>query len=146
MATGDAPVFALESAGPISLEQLETEYPQVFGPGVGRLDGRYCIILDNNVAPVQHPPRRAPIPLQDVLKRTMDDLVRQNILAPVQRPTRVSSLMAVPKKDGKLRICLDPRDLNRAIRREHYLLPTIKDIAARLSGAKVFTSGKDSGM
>ena len=35
----------------------------------------------------------------------------------------------VPKKDGKLRICLDPRDLNRAIHREHY----------RLHGSKVFT-------
>ena len=48
-------------------------------------------------------------------------------------------MVAVPKKDGKLRICLDPRDLNKAIRREHYPLPTIEDVATRLHGAKVFT-------
>ena len=51
----------------------------------------------------------------------------------------VSSMVVVPKKDGKLRICLDPRDLHKAIRREHYPLPTIEDIATRLHGAKVFT-------
>ena len=45
----------------------------------------------------------------------------------------------VPKKEGKLRICLDPRDLNVAIQREHYQLPTIGDIASRLSGTKIFT-------
>ena len=48
-------------------------------------------------------------------------------------------MVVVPKKDGKLRICLDPRDLNKAIRREHYPLPTIEDVATRLYGAKVFT-------
>ena len=38
----------------------------------------------------------------------------------------------------KLRICLDPKDLNRAIQREYYPLPTIEDIATRLHGAKVY--------
>ena len=38
-----------------------------------------------------------------------------------------------------LRICLDPKDLNRAVRREHYPLPPIEDIATRLHGAKLFT-------
>ena len=48
-------------------------------------------------------------------------------------------MVAVPKRDGKLRICLDPRDLNRAIRREHFPLPTIEDVATRFHGAKVFS-------
>ena len=49
-------------------------------------------------------------------------------------------MVAVPKANGaKLRICLDPKDLNRAVQRENYPLPTIEDIATRLHGAKVFT-------
>ena len=48
-------------------------------------------------------------------------------------------MVIVPKKDGKLRICLDPKDLNPAIQREHYLLPTLEEIATRLHGARVFT-------
>jgi len=48
-------------------------------------------------------------------------------------------MVVVPKKNGSLRICLDPKDLNKAIQRQHYPLPTIEDIATRLYGAKVFT-------
>jgi len=45
----------------------------------------------------------------------------------------------VPKKNGTLQICLDPRDLNRYIQRGHYRLPMIEDIATQLDKAKVFT-------
>ena len=81
-----------------------------------------------------------PVALREQLKQTLDDLEQQEIVAPVTAPTTwVNSMVVVPKKNGKLRICLDPKDLNRAIKREHYPLPTIEDIATRLHGAKVFT-------
>ena len=47
--------------------------------------------------------------------------------------------MLVEKPDGSLRICLDPRDLNKVIKREHYQLPTFDEIASRLTGATRFT-------
>ena len=34
---------------------------------------------------------------------------------------------------------MDPRDLNQAIRREHYQMPTIEEVATRLRNAKTFT-------
>ena len=43
------------------------------------------------------------------------------------------------KKDRKLRVSLDPKDLNKAVLREHYQLPTIEDISLCLAGAKIFT-------
>ena len=42
-------------------------------------------------------------------------------------------------KPNKIRICLDPRDLNEAIKREHYQMPTIEEVATRLNRAKLFT-------
>ena len=48
-------------------------------------------------------------------------------------------MVVVQKKNGALRICLDPKELNKAIQRENYPLPTIEDVAIRLYGAKVFT-------
>ena len=48
-------------------------------------------------------------------------------------------MVVVPKKDRKLRVCLDPKDLNKAVLREHYQLPTIEDISSHLVGAKIFT-------
>ena len=50
----------------------------------------------------------------------------------------MSSVLAVPKKDGSVRICLDPKDLNNAIKRSHYPLPTVDDVTCRLTKAKVF--------
>ena len=81
-----------------------------------------------------------PVALRDRLKATLDDMVRDDIIEAVEEPTEwISSMVVIMKKDSKLRICLDPKDLNRAIRRENYQLPTIEDIATRLYGAKVFT-------
>lgn len=139
-ATGDAPVYSVSKLGPLTTQQLTQQYPAVFGGGVGHLEGQYHIRLDESVIPVQHSPRRVPVPLRDTLQCTLTDLTQQGIIAPVQRPTPwISSMVIVPKKNGTLRICLDPKDLNRAIRREHYPLPTIEDVASRLHGAKVFT-------
>ena len=48
-------------------------------------------------------------------------------------------MLAVPKKNGTIRICLDPKDLNKAILRENYRMPTIEDFATRLLEAKLFS-------
>lgn len=42
-------------------------------------------------------------------------------------------------KTGKLRVCLDPRPLNKAILRPHYPLPTLEDMTSKLAGAKYFS-------
>ena len=51
----------------------------------------------------------------------------------------LSSLVIVEKPDGQLRICLDPRHLNRAIKRPHFVMPSPEEILARMSNAKFFT-------
>ena len=43
-------------------------------------------------------------------------------------------------KPNKVGICLDPRDLNLAIKREHYPMKTIEEIVAEIPGAKVFST------
>ena len=112
----------------------------MFSDGVGLLEGEYRIAIDPKAVPVQHAARRVPVALREKLQQTLQDLVKQEVLAPVQGPTAwVSSMVVVPKSDGKIRICIDPQELNAAIQREHYQLPTIEEIATRLPGAKVFT-------
>ena len=51
----------------------------------------------------------------------------------------VNSMVVVEKPSGALRICLDPRDLNKVIHRPHYPLKTPSDILPELSGARYFT-------
>ena len=53
-------------------------------------------------------------------------------------------MVTIIKPSGKLRICIDPHDLNRAIKREYYPTRTIEEVVTRMPNAKVF-SVLDSG-
>ena len=80
-----------------------------------------------------------PIALRPKIKEKLDALVKRKVITPVTEPLEwVSSMLAVIKPN-KIRICLDPRDLNEAIKREHYQMPTIEEVATRLNRAKLFT-------
>lgn len=77
---------------------------------------------------------------KEKLKQKLQELEEKNVIQKVDRPTPwVNSLVILEKRDGSLRFCLDPRDLNKAIRREHPRTTTAEDIASRLSGKKVFS-------
>ena len=127
---GDTTVYTLNVPSPISKEQLVKKYPRVFNEGVGKLEGEYHIRLDLRITPVQHTPRRVPV-APDRLKQTLHDMAKQDIIAPLTKPTPwISSMVVVPKKNGALHICLDPKD---------YPLPTVEDIVTRLHWAKLLT-------
>ena len=65
-------------------------------------------------------------------------MVNLDIIEPVQKPTDwVNGIVVVEKKIGKLRVCLDPKPLNKAIKRKH--LPTAEEIFSQMSGASYFS-------
>lgn len=68
----------------------------------------------------------------------------QLVIVKVTESTDWANALVVVEKPrtGKLRICLDPRDFNKAIKRPHYPLPTIEDITPKLIGAKHFIVNK----
>ena len=117
---------------------LLAEYKDVF-EGLGDLPGEYHIVTDEAVKPLIHPPRRVPVSLREQIKAKLDEMVQRDIITPVTEPTPWVSSMLVVVKPDKLRICIDPRYLNRAICREHYQMPTIEEVATRLTNAKKFT-------
>ncbi|CAB4029631.1 Hypothetical predicted protein, partial [Paramuricea clavata] len=116
-----------------------SEYKDVFDGSLGKIPDTYKIVIDSTVQPVVHPPRRVPVALRPRIKSELNKLVEREVIVPVTKPTQwVSSMLAVVKPN-KIRICIDPRDLNRAICREHYQLPTVEVVTTRLTGAKKFT-------
>ena len=134
----DKEAMAPEKMSVNATSDIFQEYADVF-EGIGCLDESYHIEIDPSVKPVIHPPRRVPVTLKDPLKKELNRMVEEGILAPVKDPTDwVSSMVTVVKPD-KLRICIDPKDLNRAIKRSHYPMPTIEEVATKLSNAKVFS-------
>ena len=52
----------------------------------------------------------------------------------------MSAMVTATKKSGELRICIDPRPLNKALKREHFPLCTLDDVLPELSDAKVIST------
>ena len=120
-------------------EQVLRDYGDVF-KGIGCFEGDYHISVDPTVPPVVHAPRRVPVALCEPLKEELKSLVDAKILSKVDQPTDwVNSCVCVTKPNGKIRLCLDPKDLNKAIKRPHYYTPTLDDVLPKLSGAKYFS-------
>ena len=114
-------------------------YSDVF-KGEEKLEGQLHLELDESVQPVQLPPRRVPLAVKDKLQSKLERLSNMEIITKVDDPTDwISSQVVTTKRNGKVRLCIDPRPLNNALKRNHYPLPTIEDVVPLLSNAKLFT-------
>ena len=128
------------SSSQITALSLREEFSDVFSDNVGDVGVTHHITVDPKVPPVQHAQRRIQQPLLGPVKEKLDSLVRQGIITPVTEPTRwVNSFVPVLKKNGDIRICIDPKDLNVAIRREHYTMPILSELTPKLKSAKLFS-------
>ena len=86
---------------------------------------------------ISTPPSRIPYVLRKKLKTESDKLVE--MIQAVNEPTEwVNHLVLVEKPNGSLRICIDPKELNKAIKRPHYAHPTAEDILSRMSGVEFY--------
>ena len=92
-------VYTLCSSRPLTKDKLISKYPKVYGERVGCLEGEYHIRLNADIDPVQCTPRRVPAALRECLQYSLDDVVQQDILAPVTKPTPWVNLMVVVLKN-----------------------------------------------
>ena len=149
--TQQTPILGLKASQELSIikiilnvndttQSTINQHPTLF-KGLGCLKTPYRIQVDMTVPPVIVPPRNQPAPLRDRLKTALNEMEAQCVIRKVDEPTQwVNSLVVVEKPQSKkLRICLDPRHLNKAIQREHFQLPTLEDITTRLTGAQMFS-------
>jgi transposase InsO family protein len=120
--------------------EITDEFADVFDGGLGKLPGSVSLKIDKNVEPVISPSRRIPVALRPKLKAELSRLVAIGVIEPVNEPTPwVNQIVLAEKKSGALRICLDPRDLNRALKREHYPLPILDDVLHNMGNSRVFS-------
>lgn len=89
----------------------------------------------------EHPVRMVPIPLLDILKISLEELINGKIIEKVEGLSEwVKALVLVKKPNGSLRICLDPKDINKVIKREYCPIPTLEQITSDMAGATIFST------
>ncbi|GBN21581.1 Uncharacterized protein K02A2.6 [Araneus ventricosus] len=66
-------------------------------------------------------------------------MVINGVLEKVTEPAGWVHPIVVQKPNKEIRICMDPRGLNKYIKREHYPIPTHQSLFSELEGAKYFS-------
>ena len=118
----------------VNLEELLNQHPDLQNAS-GVMPGTCSIKIDPTATPVVHGPRRQPAALLPKIASKLKEMEKEGHLAKVTQPTDWVNSMVVSSRGDKIRICLDPGDLNKAVKREHYPIPTVEEIP----DAKVFT-------
>ena len=122
-----------------TLEEFQDVFPDKlpYGPPPKRQ-------IDHEIetVPGEAPPHKSPYKLSpaemDELKRQIETLLEQGWIRPSSSPYG-SPILFIPKKDGKWRMCIDYRALNRITVKNRYPLPKVDELMDRLHGARYFT-------
>ena len=131
-------LFSLNCENTSSEEILEN-YRDVF-EGLGCLPTEYRIRLEKDAKPIINPPRKIPYALRNKVKNELDRLEKMRVIQKVTEPTEwVNSLVVVEKPNKDVRLCLDPRELNKSILREHFPMKTVEEVAAKVKNAKIYS-------
>ena len=108
--------------------------------GLGLFKKKCTLKVKKNTVPVARPPRRVPLAIKPRLKAKLEELVGKGVISEYEGPTDwLSNLVIIDKNDKSLRLCLDPKELNKCLEREYCEIPTLEDISAKLSNKCYFT-------
>jgi transposase InsO family protein len=119
------------------LGDLKEIFPETFDGSVGLFDGEAELKVSADAKPVQLPPRAIPHSVLPKLKAELDKMEKEGIIRPCPETTDwVHNVVIVSKKNGDIRLCLDPKNLNK------YLIRTIHHTASWEDASASFAKGE----
>jgi len=134
----------------ITTDPVLINYQDCFSNKPGKLPHEVSLEVDESITPVIHPPRKLPISLLEPVKEKLFEMEQDGIIVKEEEHTPwVSSMLVVDKRQGKgkgqptkdeIRICIDPRDLNTALKRVHHPMVTIEEVADKLTNTTTFST------
>ena len=113
------------------LEKILIKYSKVFTwtyddmPGIDRDIAQYYIPTKEGCKPVKQKLRRLRPEWAQLVKEDIAKQIKAKFLEVVDYPEWLANVVPVPKKDGKVRVCVDYRDLNKACPKDDFPLPHI---------------------
>ncbi len=91
--------------------------------GLSRSIVEHRLPIKPGVRPHQQPPRRCKADMLELVKAEIKRLYDAGFIRPCRYAEWVSSIVPVIKKNGKVRVCIDFRDLNKATPKDEYPMP-----------------------
>ena len=110
-------------------------FPELFG-GVGTIkDAIIKLNVDQSIIPVIQPPRKIPQAMVDPLKQEIDRMMKLDVIRKLdinEATDWCHNLVLVQKTNGKLRVCLDPQTINKALRFNIHDTRTFQDVTSSI--------------
>ena len=127
---------------PLKLEPLLAKHAAVFKDELGTISPfKAKLRIRPDAVPKFCKARSVPYATKQAIENELDRLEASGILEKVDYCEWAAPIVAVPKKDGKIRICGDYKvTVNQALEVDQYPLPKPDDLFATLAGGKKFTT------
>ncbi|MCO5569648.1 hypothetical protein L7F22_023364 [Adiantum nelumboides] len=142
------PVFIAQNLTEVEeavLKELLKEFKDVFAwtyhdmKGVPPSVVQHTIPMISNAKPLQQKPYPMNPKYAKIVQEELEKLIECGFIYPIEHLEWVSPIVIVPKKNGKLRVCIDLKKINAATRRDHYPLPYSEHVLERVAGKEAYS-------
>ena len=115
-------------------------YPQAFTGFIKLKNYQMKLSIDENVTPVAHPIRKVPYNRREKVVQKLKEIENLDVIETLEGPTQcVNNLVTMEKPNGDVRVYLDMREANKAIKRERQPIPTVEETVQEMGEVKEFT-------
>jgi hypothetical protein len=94
---------------------------------------QHVIPLKEETKPFRQKLRQMNPKLAPLVQQELQKMLEAGIIAPTRHSSWCSNLVVARKKNGKIRICIDFRNLNIACTKDHYPLPKMETLLQRVT-------------
>ena len=108
-------------------------------PGLDPKLVEHRLVLKPDVKPVKQKLRKMDPRIEQQVKEGLEDLLKAGFIRTIDYPDWLANIVVVPKKSGKVRICIDFRDLNKATPKDDYPLSSIDLLVDSTAGHAMFS-------
>ena len=127
------------------LSKLLKEYKDCFAwdydemPGLSRSIVEHRLPLVQNAKAVKQPSRRFALDIILKIKEEIERLLKAKFIRTARYVHWISNIVPVMKKNGKLRVCIDFRDLNNATPKDEYPMPIADMMVDSAAGNEILS-------
>jgi hypothetical protein len=108
-------------------------------PGLDRSIVEHRLPLKPGFRPFQQRARQMKAKVLEEVKKEVKKMITAGFIRPCRYAEWISSIVPVQKKDGRWRVCVDFRDLNRATPKDEYLMPVAEMLINAAAGHKMLS-------
>ena len=108
-------------------------------PGLDRSIVEHRLPLKKGFRPFQQRARQMKPEVQLEVKKEIEKMLAAGFIRPCRYAEWISNVVPVQKKDGRWRVCVDFRDLNRATPKDEYPMPVAETLINAAAGHKIMS-------